>query len=253
MPMAQSYRNITPEAARRIKLIMADVDGTLNTGGDELSPAVRDVIDGLQKQGIIIGLVSGRTDPLLVRMATDLGIGGPLISENGAVARLTPDGGLVDLGFSRRPALEALEQLKARYPGRILEREDNSERLIDVVFWADGIPAGELKKGLKGVQLLDSTYILHLMPKGIDKGKTLLKLLGRINPGKLVKGEVLVAGDSMTDLSLFKLFPLSILIPNPNIPAADSRILRKSSMYISDHEAGEGFVEVASHIINVRT
>lgn len=232
---------------------MADVDGTLNTGGDDLSPAVQNVINRLQQSGIMVGLVSGRTDPMLVRMAVGLGIGGPLISENGAVARLTPDGGLVDLGYSRRPALKALEQLKSRYPDRIREREDNSERLIDVVFWAEGIPAGELKKGLKDVQLLDSTYILHLMPKGIDKGKTLLKLLGRMNLGKLGKNEVLVVGDSMTDLPLFKLFPLSILIPNPNIPAADSRILRKSSMYISDHEAGEGFVEVASHIINVRT
>jgi len=251
--MARSYRDITPSAARRIKLIMADVDGTLNTGGDELSLAVRDVIDGLQKLGIIIGLVSGRTDPMLVRMAAGLGIGGPLISENGAVARLRHDSGLVDLGYSRRPALEALGKLKAKYPGRIREREDNSERLIDVVFRADGIPAAELQKGLKDVQLLDSTYILHLMPKGIDKGKTLLKLLGKIDMGKVRKDEVLVAGDSMTDLSLFKLFPLSILIPNPDITAAESKVLRKTAAYISDHEAGEGFVELASHIINIRT
>ncbi|MCX6004184.1 MAG: HAD hydrolase family protein [Chloroflexi bacterium] len=251
--MARSYRSITPEVSRRIRLIMADVDGTLNTGGDDVSPRVRDVIKGLQDRGIMLGLVSGRTDPLLVKMAGMLNIGGPLIGENGAVARLSPDSGLVDLGYSRRPALEALEQLKARYPGRVREREDNSERLIDVVFWADGITSEELKQGLQDVQLLDSTYILHLMSKGIDKGKTLLRLLGQIDGGKIRADEVLVAGDSMTDLSLFKLFPISVLIPNPHIPAADRKILLKAAAYKSDHEAGEGFVEVAAHIINVRT
>jgi hydroxymethylpyrimidine pyrophosphatase-like HAD family hydrolase len=190
---------------------------------------------------------------MLQAMAMDLKIGGPLIAENGAVARLTPDGNLVDLGYSRQPALKGLEKLKACYPGRIWEREDNQDRMIDLVFRADGITPEEIKRCVGDVQVLDSTYILHIMQKGIDKGKTLKRLLGQMDGVTIRPDEVLVIGDSMTDLSLFKLSPASVLVPNPNIPETDREILRNAATYISDHEAGEGFSEVALHIIYART
>lgn len=251
--MIKSYCKITPGTASRIKLVMADVDGTLNTGGDQVSPAVSGAIRRLKESGIIVGLVSGRTDPMIQSMATRLDLGGPLISENGAVARLTCGGSHVDLGHSRQPALQALEKLKATYPGKIQEREDNTERLIDMVFRADGLSLEEIKACVADVQVLDSTYILHLMQKGIDKGKTLQRLLGRLDGAKIKPDEVLVIGDSMTDLSLFQLFPESVLIPNPNIPQADRETLRKAARYISDNEAGDGFTEAALHIIHART
>jgi hydroxymethylpyrimidine pyrophosphatase-like HAD family hydrolase len=251
--MVKSYQSLTCETAKHIKLIMADVDGTLNTGGDQVSPAVSDAIYQLQKNDIAVGLVSGRTDPMLRSMAMDLKIGGPLIAENGAVARLTPHGNLVDLGYSRQPALKGLEKLKACYPGRIWEREDNRDRMIDLVFRADGITPEEIKKCVGDAQVLDSTYILHIMQNGIAKGKTLMRLLGQMDGAAIGPDEVLVIGDSMTDLSTFKLFPESVLVPNPNIPEADRIILRNTASYISDHEAGEGFVEVALHIIHERT
>jgi len=160
---------------------------------------------------------------------------------------------LLDLGYSRRPAVEALQKLKNKYPDCIREREDNCERMIDLVFFADGIDHEELKSCVKDVQLLDSTYILHLMQKGIDKGRTLKKVLGHLYDGKVKPGEVLVVGDSMTDLPLFRLFPQSVLIPNPDIPSADRKKLEKAARYTSNHQAGEGFAEVASHIISART
>lgn len=251
--MIQAYTKITRETALRIKLIMTDVDGTLNSGGDALSPAVAHAMQNLKGHDIMVGLVSGRTDPMLVAMASGLDIGGPLIAENGAVARMTYKSGLVDLGYSRQPAVQALEKLKARYPGCIQEREDNAERLIDIVCRADGIDIKDLRNCVGDVQLLDSTYILHLMQKGIDKGTTLKKLLGLMQGPKIRPDEVLAVGDSMTDLSLFKLFTQSVLIPNPDLPELDKKTLRKSAKYISDHGAGDGFAEVALHIINART
>ncbi len=250
--MVTSYRSLTPETAQRLKLVMADVDGTLNNGGDRVSPEVAEAIRLLRQSGITVGLVSGRTDPMLQAMALNVNIDGPLIAENGAVARLTCQSRHVDLGYSRQPALDALAKLKERYPGRIREREDNSDRIIDLVFWADGVTMDEIKACAGDVQVLDSTYILHLMQKGIDKGKTLKRLLGMMD-GRMIKpDEVLVIGDSMTDLSLFKLFPESVLVPNPNIPEADRKVLTGAARYISDHEAGEGFVEVADSIVKLR-
>jgi len=251
--MAQSYRSISPDLARQIKLVMADVDGTLNSGGDSVSSSVSEAISRLEGYGISVGLVSGRTDALLKAMAQSLGISGPIIAENGGIARLTANGNLVDLGYSRQPAVKALKQLKTKYPGCIKEREDNSDRLIDIVFWAKEIPPEELRSRLKDVQLLDSGYILHLMQNGISKGKTLMGLLGQIGDSRLLPEEVLVIGDSTTDLSLFELFPESVLIPNPRISAEDRQILHNVVRYVSDHEHGEGFTEVALHILNAKT
>jgi HAD superfamily hydrolase (TIGR01484 family) len=250
--MVKSYRSLTAETARKFKLVMTDVDGTLNTGGDTVSPEVAGAVRLLKESDIIVGLVSGRTDPMLQAMAHNMNIDGPLIAENGAVARLTCQRRHVDLGYSRQPAAEALEKLKAQYPGKIREREDNADRIIDLVFWADDVTMDEIKACAGDVQVLDSTYILHLMQKGIDKGKTLKRILGMMDSHRTRPDEVLVVGDSMTDLSLFKIFPESVLVPNPNIPETDRQALKEAARYISDHEAGEGFVEVAEHIIRLR-
>jgi hydroxymethylpyrimidine pyrophosphatase-like HAD family hydrolase len=250
--MAQSYRNITTELASQLRLVMADVDGTLTPGGDFIDQLVLESILRLEQQDIMVGLVSGRTMPMLESLAGRLSTSGPLIAENGGVAKLKADSQLLDLGYSRRPAIKALERLRLRFPGSIKEREDNRERLVDVVFWPQGIPTEELRSNLRNVQLLDSGYILHLMQQGISKGRTLMRLLGQIGDGGLTPMEILVVGDSTTDLSLFQLFPHSVLIANPRLPTADRESLRQAAEYFSDGEYGDGFAEVALHIVNAR-
>jgi hydroxymethylpyrimidine pyrophosphatase-like HAD family hydrolase len=249
--MSQSYKSITRETARRLKLIMADIDGTLNEGGDSVIPEVSQTVLKLEAKGILVGLVSGRTGPMLQKMAALLDINGPLISENGAIARLSPTSAPLELGYSKEPAVAALAKLKALYPGRITERWDNSERLIDNVFQAEGVPIEELRRQLHDVQVLDSRYIMHLMQKGINKGQTLLNILPRIAGGDFKVNEVLVAGDSATDLSLFELFPQSLLVRNHRIPLEESLMLQKAALYISDHEQGYGFAEAAAYILDL--
>jgi HAD superfamily hydrolase (TIGR01484 family) len=250
--MAQSYRNITAELAGKIRLVMTDVDGTLTPGGDSISRPVLESVRRLEEQGITVGLVSGRTMPRLESLAGRLGISGPLIAENGGAAKLKASGQLVELGYSRLPAIKALKEIKSRFPGGIKEREDNRERLVDVVFWSQGIATDELRSSLRNVQLLDSGYILHIMQKGISKGRTLMRLLGQVGDGGLSPPEILVIGDSTTDLSLFQLFPHSVLIINPRLPAADRETLRRAAEYLSDGEYDDGFAEVARHIVNAQ-
>ena len=172
--MVVSYRNITYELAKNIKLIMTDVDGTLLARGNTLSQEVGEALYALQQIGIVIGLVSGRTLSLLESMSKDFNLTGPIIAENGAIAKLTPNSELLELGYSRQPAINALNKLKKLYPGVIREREDNAERFIDIVIWADGVSLEEIREQIKPTQLLDSGYILHLMQEGVDKGKTLV-------------------------------------------------------------------------------
>lgn len=250
--MSQSYQRISTLLARRIGLIMTDVDGTITSGGDSISSAVWQAIRHLEEQGIIVGLVSGRTLARLESLAGTLGITGPIIAENGGVTKLNSNSSPIDLGYSRQPALEALAKLKSLYPSAIKEREDNKDRFIDVVIFSHGIEVPELRKHLGNTQLLDSGYILHLMQEGISKGKTLMRLLGEVADGTLTPANVMVFGDSVTDLSLFELFPHSVFITNPRLTTQQFQNLKKVARYVTDHNVEEGFVKVVSHIINVR-
>ncbi|MFC1864614.1 HAD hydrolase family protein [Chloroflexota bacterium] len=250
--MSQSYRQIPPQLARQIRLVMTDVDGTITTGGDSIRPIVLQAIRGLEEQGITVGLVSGRMLPRLESLARVLDITGPIIAENGGVAKIEVNGRLVDLGYSRQPALEALAKLKGLYPNAIKEREDNKDRLVDVVIWSHGVEVSELRKHLGKTQLLDSGYILHLMQEFISKGKTLMRLLEELADGSLSPANVMVFGDSATDISLFELFPHSVFITNPKLTIQQSQELKKIAGYMSELAVEEGFVEVVSHIIKAR-
>lgn len=250
--MDESYREIDPKLARRIRLVMTDVDGTLTNGGDSPSSLVVEAVRRLEEGGVMVGLVSGRTLPGLESLALDLGISGPIIAENGGVAKLKVGGELLDLGYSRKPALEALAKLKTLFPDAIEEREDNRYRLVDVVIRSRGVDVEELRKHLEDVELLDSGYILHLMQKGVSKGRTLMRLLSMIEYGRLSPTDVMVFGDSPTDISLFQMFPHSVLVVNPSGGVERREVLQNVARYASELPFGDGFAQVASHLLHAR-
>ena len=252
--MSKSYREISSELAKRIRLVMADIDGTLTDADNSLSAAAIEAVQCLEEQGITVGLVSGRTLPRVELMARDLGISGPVIAENGGVARMKMDGGLVDLGYSNHSAMKALKKLTKLFPEAIEETEDDKYRLVDVGIRVKGIKTAELRGHLAGTatELLDSGYMLHLLPQGISKGKTLTRLLEMMGDGGLSPEKVAVFGDSTTDVSLFQFFPCSVLITNPRLPAHETHSLTKIANYVSDLSFGEGFARVVSHILALR-
>ncbi|MBT3362101.1 MAG: HAD hydrolase family protein [Chloroflexi bacterium] len=251
--MAESYKKLSTDEARRIKLVMTDVDGTLLEDGDELIPEVTQSIQRLESLGIAVGLVSGRHMPELEGMATVLGISGPLIAENGGLAKLTANSDLFPLGYSREPAQRAFEKLQRLFPDSIRGRQDNEQRHIDIVLHYDSIPIDTLRTHINDdVELLDSGYILHLIQKDITKGTTLQRLLDDVIFSDITKDNVMVAGDAPTDDSLFKLFPASVLVQNPNLPQNWRAPLKQMTRYESDLSFGQGFAQVARHIIDLR-
>jgi len=250
--MAKSYDKISTQTIKQIKLIMTDVDGTLLEDGDEAIPSAAEAIRRMEDLGITVGLVSGRFIGKLEEMAKELSINGPIIAENGGLAKLHVDGNLFPLGYSQEPALKALNELISLFPDSVRGRWDNSERLIDVVLYSDVLSTEELREHIDGdVQLLDSGYILHLMQKGITKGKTLQTILNDGRYAHLDPEEVMVIGDSPTDISLFELFPNSVLVQNPNLPRDEVNQLKAVCSYESTLSFGEGFAKVANHIIGL--
>ena len=87
----------------------------------------------------------------------------------------------------------------------------------------------------------------------MSKGKTLMRLLEELADGSLSPANVMVFGDSATDISLFELFPHSVFITNPKLTIQQAQGLKKIAGYMGELPVEEGFVEVASHIINLRT
>ena len=62
----------------------------------------------------------------------------------------------------------------------------------------------------------------------------------------------MVFGDSLTDLSLFRIFPHSVLIRNPRLSAMDRTAMEDAAEYVSRLELGAGFARVARHILGLR-
>lgn len=249
--MSQPYLQIDPRLANDIYLIMTDVDGTITDLAGRIESIAVEAIRALMAGGITVGFVSGRTLPRLEAPARDIGISGPIIGENGGIARLYPDGELLDLGYSREPALRDLNCLKETFPKAIESTEDDVDRLIDVGFKAPGVGAVELRKHIKESELLDSGYMLHLLQKGVSKGGTLKKILRQVEGG-ISTDQVMVIGDSLTDLSLFRMFPHSVFIRNNRLSAADRLTMEETAEYGSDLEFGAGFAQVVEHILRLR-
>jgi len=232
---------------------MSDVDGTL-TIDESLGLSTIQVIQRLEQCGISVGLVSGRTLPRLEAVALPLGITGPIIAENGGVAKLSINDHLLDLGYSRSEVLNVFDRLRHLFPGCICELPDNKDRLIDFSFSVEGIEVKDIIPYLEGVQVLDSGYMLHLLPAGISKGNTLKMLLVQLPYNHVFyDNEVVVFGDSSTDLSLFELFKLSVLVPNPRLPRKEIDQLSGVAAFHSELINGDGFNEVCSHILSLRS
>jgi hypothetical protein len=250
--MSHSYLQIDSKLANNISLIMTDVDGTITDILGYVEAIAQSALRALVDDGITVGFVSGRTLPRLEPVALDIGINGPIIGENGGIAKLKPISKLLDLGYSREPALKDLERLKQLFPNAIAPTEDDADRLVDVGFKVQGVATAELEKHLRESELLDSGYMLHLSQKGISKGGTLQKILARIGDGKLSPEQVMVFGDSLTDISLFRAFPHSVFIRNNRLSATDRAAMDDAAEYVSRLEFGAGFARVARHILGLR-
>jgi HAD superfamily hydrolase (TIGR01484 family) len=250
--MTESFQAIPSLVACHLRLLMTDVDGTLTLDGERFEPMVADAVARLQADGIAVGLVSGRTLPRLETIAALLGTEGPLIAENGGVARLIRGGPLVDLGYSREPALAAVAKLKSAYPGVVGELDDNKDRHVDVTVSADGVAVEALRAHTNGIQFLDSGYMIHLMADGISKGHTLMSLLDRMGGPPVMLDEVMVCGDSTTDISLFRSFPNSVLIDNPRLSPEQKKAVDGLAAYRGLLPVEAGFVQVVMHIIRSR-
>ncbi|MDR3628040.1 MAG: HAD family hydrolase [Ignavibacteriaceae bacterium] len=87
------------ERLRRIKIIAADLDGTLLSNDAEISDRAKHLIKELKKKGVLFTFASGRLHCALTSYAEELGLDVPLISLDGSIIKNHRDGNVIYESF----------------------------------------------------------------------------------------------------------------------------------------------------------
>lgn len=252
-------------ALAKTEVLYTDLDGTmLARGGCVLADAVGapstrvvEAIVGLNRRGLKVVPVSGRTRLQLVEFSRLLGWT-DFIAEAGCIrvhdigtpaARVIYDTGVWPEGtlaagetpYEAIERAEALEALQRTFPGQVehhtpwhLNREGSHMLrgcldLVDAQAVLDtlDLPVGILDNGIvhpavHGLTCFDGPiHAFHLVPKGVTKAES---ILADLSERGLSSAQAVSVGDSVTDLDMARATGLMVLVGNafdsPSVRAA---------------------------------
>lgn len=227
---------------RRIRLFATDLDGTVlidrGEAGCHATERLKAALRGLQERGVTVCLASGRMHESVRHIGAEMGVGGPVISYNGAMLRghgdelwahHTLDAGLAaeigalaeERGLPLNYYLDGV--LYARrlqpwwdlYMGRTSSprkalasyRELAGTRPTKLLIHAEPAQVlalrAELGPRLAGrcELVITADEYLELLPSGADKGHALAELAGRLGLGPEA---VAAAGDGWNDVGMLR-------------------------------------------------
>ena len=217
--------------------VITDIDGTLTDEKRRLSTAAIETIRTLQENGIGVVLASGNTSCILRGLSKLIGTGGSFIGENGGVYRIGFQGSL-EMIADRDIAIQALAFLEEHFAkkGIRLERFSHQDRYSDVAF-ARTVPVEEVRDLLASwpVDVMDTTFAIHIHEAGIDKGKTFQIVSEHLG---IKTDEFLGIGDSENDIGMIKAAGTGCCVANAQ------EDVRNISDFCSSVPYGEGFVEI---------
>jgi len=186
---------------RSIRLVVADLDGTLLNSQHEITPFTEKMIRAAQAQGVLFTVATGKTFPSTVDVIKQFAIDIPVICGNGTQV-FAPDGTLLhEDPIPQDYALEAIDLAQARgfapiiYTAKGLMRQDPSE----VVRFQQ-----ELLRVFDGrAQIVNSGLLslVEVMPCGVTKGTALVHILEHVG---LDLEETMCLGDNCNDLDMIR-------------------------------------------------
>lgn len=250
-------RQISRRLSNDIRLIMTDVDDTITAADGSFSDSLKKILAQIQQEGILVGLISGRNMADLQACAVELDISGPLVAENGGQVRFKPESRVIYFG-NQEIVDQDLKRLKERFGSDIVDGDWNRERLTDKIIGYREERLSAIAADLEKTDIIETSYsyagqrVLHLVEKGISKGATLTTLIRWMEEADISPQTTLVLGDGPNDLSMFRLFPHSVLIPHDGQPIQYQDQLQQAARYFSNSSGAAGFIEVAVHILNMR-
>lgn len=187
-------------------ILATDLDGTFLAGDPENRQRLYQLITA--HQGIQLVFVTGRGLEVVVPLLSDPAIPRPayIICDVGAT--------VVD-GNTLQPVYPVQSEIDAAWPGELpildalqhfpgLERQEVPQQRRCSYFCEPGAVTDALRQTLDdlGCDLLFSAGMyLDCLPRGVNKGSTLKRLVQQL---QLSPDDVLVAGDTLNDLSMYE-------------------------------------------------
>jgi hydroxymethylpyrimidine pyrophosphatase-like HAD family hydrolase len=91
--------------------------------------------------------------------------------------------------------------------------------------------------------LISAGKFIDVLPRGVNKGSTLTKLIGLLN---LAPGHILVAGDTMNDLSLYETGYKGVVVGDAEDLLLDA-VSGLKSVYIAENSGAGGILEAIAN------
>jgi hypothetical protein len=247
-----------------VKVVAADVDGTVTTGG-RIAPSTLAMFERLRDSGRQVVLVTGRSAGWGAALARYLPGISAVVAENGAVLFLAGDGEtapvILDeaIADGTAPAAaaadECLAAVLARYPAA-RPGSDNycriSDRTLEV---ADGVDPAEVARiaAAHGLSHTFSTVHHHLSRSSLNKQTGLLLALARhLSPGTDPASQVVTVGDSVNDELLFEPGAFAATFGVRGVLRAIARSGMRAPDYVALADGGAGFDEIGALLVRAR-
>ena len=218
-----------------IRALAVDIDGTLSDQNRVLCPAALQALRGLM---VPMVLCTGNTHCFSRTVSVLLGTPRIFIAENGGVLSHSEDEMeiLADLSVCE----DAFQKLAAEFP---LQRYKSARyRFTDIALQRNFDVSAAARRvqelGLP-VQIIDTTYAVHIKDKRVDKGTGLSRIAERM---QIDLSEFAAIGDSNSDLPMFKLTGYRASVGNASLE------LKQISDYVARAEYGNGFAEIINYM-----
>jgi phosphoglycolate phosphatase len=218
-----------------IRAIAVDIDGTLSDQNRVLCPSA---VEAMRRTKVPVVLATGNTHCFTRTVSILLGTPRIFIAENGGVVSHSEN----EMEILADPAVcqEAYRQLSLVFP---LEVYNSSHYRFTDIALKRNFDVADASRYVKAhglpVDILDTTYAVHIKDRRVDKGTGLERIAERMGIGL---EEFAAVGDSTSDVPMFKLVGFKAAVNNANSD------LKTISDYVSKTSYGQGFADIMNYM-----
>lgn len=222
-----------------IRAIAVDIDGTLSDQNRVLCPSA---LEAIRRLKVPVVLTTGNTHCFTRTVSVLLGTPRIFIAENGGVVSHSEN----DIETLADPAVcqDAYRKLSEVFP---LEVYNSSRYRFTDIALKRNFDVSEASRYVKArnlpVDILDTTYAVHIKDKRVDKGTGLERVAERMGVGLEAFAAV---GDSTSDIPMFKLVGFRAAVNNAHPD------LKAVSDYVAKAPYGQGFAEIVHYMVERR-
>jgi len=198
------------------KMLICDIDGTLTRQDYSIHPDIPAALRRLEEIGIPVALATGNVRPVAWGIARQLGVSGPLVSENGGVIWDWRVGGdvvrLADGGRARAAAewlatkmdgfdaygIESNAWRESEWCLHTSENDEEMRRLLAASEWSD-------------LSITRTGFAIHLADPALHKASGVARALAMRG---IDAADVIAVGDAPNDIPMFRLVGFSAAVGN---------------------------------------